>query len=62
MLAEVLALRREWYQRLARRETETERYMQMLDDPPAPFDDLRRVDAHRIPKIKKRFLRLNESA
>ena len=49
-------LRRQWYAKLARSPEQAAEYEQRLQDPPKPFDDLRRCEAHRVPFIKKKNL------
>ncbi|GFR45217.1 hypothetical protein Agub_g6612 [Astrephomene gubernaculifera] len=52
------ALRVEWYGRLARNDAQRAEFMARVDDPPAPFTDVRRPDEHRTawvpPKIARK--------
>lgn len=45
--AEKVVLRRAWYASLARDQDQLDQYMRRLDNPPAPFGDMRRADGHR---------------
>lgn len=40
-------MRRAWYASLARDQDQLDQYMRRLDNPPAPFGDMRRADGHR---------------
>ncbi|GLC51990.1 hypothetical protein PLESTB_000570600 [Pleodorina starrii] len=52
------ALRIEWYSRLARTDAQRAEFLARVDDPPPPFVDVRRPDAHRTcwvpPKIARK--------
>jgi len=45
-------LRKEWYTRLARTPEEKKEFLALIDSPPAPFQDSRRHDEHRAPRMR----------
>lgn len=49
--AEMQSLREDWYAKLARTADESDTYANLTQAPPAPLDDLRRPDAHRVARF-----------
>jgi tRNA (guanosine-2'-O-)-methyltransferase len=51
------ALREDWYVKLARTPKDREVYVTATEAPPAPLDDLRRPDSHRVVRYRNRHKR-----
>ena len=60
--AERRALRQKWYPRLARNDVQKDAYLALVDNPPAPFTDVRRPDEHRVGWMKKKVRRRMQDA